>query len=158
MKIISVLFKTYSSWCDLFSYLLWMIESTWSSYFPKNPQTSEDTVYLYNSLWLMSTSLYYQFWVYLSTLAAWRFESEQDDKSTDQEPPTYSYVHMKPLQSMFMKRNEVTFTGCSIKIQLHYFNLTSSHKRSTSKFKTTFIYYYIGLSFELYNSFLGQLV
>ena len=23
----------------------------------------------------------------------------------------YSYVHMKPLQSMFMKRNEVTLTG-----------------------------------------------
>ena len=46
----------------------------------------------------------------------------------------------------------------SMKIQSHYFNLTSSHKRDTSNFKTIFIYYYIGLSFEVDNSFLGQLV
>ena len=50
------------------------------------------------------------------------------------------------------------YTGCSIKIQSHYFNHISSHKRNTSKFKTKFIYYYIELSFEVYNTFLGQLV
>ena len=49
-------------------------------------------------------------------------------------------------------------TGCSIKIQSHYFKHTSSHKRKTSKFKTKFIYYYIGFSFEVYNSPLGQLI
>ena len=63
----------------------------------------------------------------------------------------YSYLCILHLQK------NVYHTGCSIKIQSHYSNHTSSHKRNTSKFKTTFIYYYIELSFEVYNSFLGQL-
>ena len=49
-------------------------------------------------------------------------------------------------------------TGCSIKIQSHYFHLTSSHKGNTSNFKTTIIYHNVGLSFKVCQSFLGQLV
>ena len=48
-------------------------------------------------------------------------------------------------------------TGCAIKIWMHYFNLTESNDRNSSNFITTFIYYYTELSFQVYNSFLGQL-
>ena len=42
-----------------------------------------------------------------------------------------------------------------IKIQSHYFNLTGSLDGNLSNLKRTFIYYYIELFFEVYNSFLG---
>ena len=49
------------------------------------------------------------------------------------------------------------YTGCAIKNGTHSFNHTCSHDRNPSNFKTTFICFYIELSFEVYNSFLGQL-
>ena len=48
-------------------------------------------------------------------------------------------------------------TGWPIKIHPNSFNLTCSHDRNTSNFKTAFICYYTELSFEVYNFFLGQL-
>ena len=51
----------------------------------------------------------------------------------------------------------VICTGWPIKIRRHSFNHPCSHDRNTSNFKTIFIYYYTELSFEVYNSFLGQL-
>ena len=47
--------------------------------------------------------------------------------------------------------------GCAIKIGTHSFDLTCSQDRYSSNFKTKFICYYAELSFEVYNSFLGQL-
>ena len=47
-------------------------------------------------------------------------------------------------------------TGSSIYIGTHSFNLTCSHDRYPSNFKTTFICYYTELSFEVYNFFLSQ--
>ena len=49
-------------------------------------------------------------------------------------------------------------TGCAIKNGTHSFNHKCSHDRNPSNFKTTFICYYTELSFEVYNSFLGQLI
>ena len=48
-------------------------------------------------------------------------------------------------------------TGSSIYMWTHSFNLTCSHERSPSNFKTSFICYYTEFYFEVYNSFLGQL-
>ena len=48
-------------------------------------------------------------------------------------------------------------TGWAIKNGTHSFNQTCSHFRYPSNFKTTFIFYYTELSFEVCNSFLGQL-
>ena len=48
-------------------------------------------------------------------------------------------------------------TGYALKNWTYYFNLTESHDRNSSNFITTFIYYSTELSFEVYNSFLGQL-
>ena len=42
-------------------------------------------------------------------------------------------------------------------IRPHYFNLTGSHEKNPSNYKAVFIYSDIGLSFEVYNSFLPQL-
>ena len=50
------------------------------------------------------------------------------------------------------------YTGLPIKIHAHYFDLKSSHERNHSNFNTTYIYYCMGLSFDAYNFFLGQLV
>ena len=48
-------------------------------------------------------------------------------------------------------------TGWPIKIRPHSFNLIFSHDRVPSNFKTAFNCYYTDLSFEIYDSFLGQL-
>ena len=45
-------------------------------------------------------------------------------------------------------------TGWPIKIRPHYSNCTGSHDRNVSNLKISFITYYIGLSFEVHNSFL----
>ena len=50
-----------------------------------------------------------------------------------------------------------TNTGCAIKNWSHTFNHTCSHDRNPSNFKSAFICYLSELSFEVYNSFLGQL-
>ena len=48
-------------------------------------------------------------------------------------------------------------TGCAIKNGTHSFNYTPSHDRNLSNLKLTFICFYTELSFEVYNSCLGQL-
>ena len=48
------------------------------------------------------------------------------------------------------------FTGCAIKNWTHTLNYACSHNRNPSNFKTTIIYYYTELSFEVYNTFLGH--
>ena len=58
----------------------------------------------------------------------------------------------------YSSSNHLTrYTGWAIKNGSHCFNLTCSHDRKTSNFKTTFIFYHTELSFEVYDSFLGQL-
>ena len=48
-------------------------------------------------------------------------------------------------------------TGCSLKIQTHFFDLTSSPNRKHFNFKTAFNCYNMGLFSEVCNVFLGQL-
>ena len=48
-------------------------------------------------------------------------------------------------------------TGSAIKNWTHSFNQTCSHDRNPFNFKTKFICFYIELSFEVHNSFLGPL-
>ena len=58
--------------------------------------------------------------------------------------------------NMFYLKMWVLYTGSFIYIGTHSFNLTCSHDRYPSNFKTTFICYYKELSFEVYNFFLSQ--
>ena len=59
---------------------------------------------------------------------------------------------------MFFQRGTVgPYTGCAIKNWSHTFNHTCSNDRNPSNFKTNFICYYTELSYDVYNSSLGQL-
>ena len=61
--------------------------------------------------------------------------------------------------SWIVKNTKFVFrhTGCDLKNWTHSFNHKCSHDRNPSNFRNSFICYHAELSFEVYNSFLGQL-